>query len=221
MVKTIITRRVGLTVVAALATLGFAAPAASANPAGADTATCTLGVNGVAGPITPPIPPPPAGVHQDGTYAFGGSATCVVNDVDTDSAGTTVPIAIQSAGYYTNEVCGTGNVNGTAGITTTVPGNELGNGPVPAAAAGPPPTWYVPQGSATAANNGIANKFTAASYGIDFQAGVGSLGGGATLPDSDAANITGTIDITPQNAGGCVNANVSFFNVNGSFTAES
>jgi hypothetical protein len=218
--------------VAVVGTLAVAAPAASANATGADSVACSF-TAGTAGPLTYNglTTGIPAGtVGGDGSFAFTTTtpATCVVVDVDGDATPGTYNVTIDSAGYFTNEVCGTGNVAGTAALWASTAGSGLGTTAAAAPSAGlpptTPPTFYAP-----------ATGYTTADYGIDFQNGVGTLGGNALTPPDpaghdaaipDSANASGTVDITPQPANGqgqvgCVNHNATGFTVQGSFTATS
>jgi hypothetical protein len=184
---------------------------------------------------------------------------------DGSPLGVPVNVNINSAGYYTNDiVVGNGNVAGTAAVWEQVPAGgaaqgEFGNagtggaapcGPPgalpPAPLAGPPPTWYVPQGGVPAVNNGLANCWTAVGYGIDFTAGTsppfeGDLAGSAVTPymgrgaqaeknwdgtmNPDAWYVKGAVNIRPNPpvacppnpAPGCVTG----FAVTGAFTAVS
>jgi hypothetical protein len=83
-------------------------------PAGFDAAVFT----GAAGGITPPVQT----VGGTGTYSFSGSCTVAVGDSEVGGA-PEVPSSctITSTGSFTNVVCGTGLVTGSATINEGAP----------------------------------------------------------------------------------------------------
>jgi flagellar capping protein FliD len=167
----------------------------SAQAAGRDNSSCVF--QGLTGSLNPPIPPPPAGNGQTGTYTFNGtSATCVIVDTE-ESAGNSavVPVTINSAGRYSNIACGTGTAIGDTTVgPTTVTG---ANSELPISASG------------------------TSIYTINFAGGTGPLtfGSGVTDADGEAISGGGHVTITPSNTGGCVTVPAQGFSVAGSFTA--
>jgi hypothetical protein len=230
-----------------LGTLAFSVASANAFPA--DRVVCAF--QGAAGPLSPgiPIAAGPGNPITDGSYVFATAANnpavCIqVADTEGDGAAANTPfnVRIWSAGYYTNDfVVGNGNVNGTAGLCETGSAvSEFGTGC--AAMTSPvvsPPTWYVPQGSATPLSNGLANGWTAADFGIDFAGGAGTLCGSAVTPNQgrgaaleknwdgstnpDAWVVCGAVSITPTTTSPLPPpaGSVTGFAVAGAFTAES
>jgi hypothetical protein len=260
MTLSVMKSRFAVALAVAGSTLAFGVVSASAFPG--DRVACAFA--GAAGPLAPPIPV--QGNVTDGSYVFvtlpGAPATCVqATDTEANTpqnadatVNTPFSVRIRAAGYYTNDfVVGNGNVNGTAGLCEDQsllppppppPVSEFGIGC--AAMTAPvvsPPTWYVPQGSATATSNGLANDWTAADYGIDFAGGAGTIIGSAVSPNRgkvppggtetnydgsknpDAWSVLGAVNITPSPTVPCVppqsTACVPGFAVTGAFTAES
>jgi hypothetical protein len=223
----IIRLRVGLALMVVLSSLAFGVSTASAVQG--DTITCAF--TGLAGTLVPPVNGALGGPN-DGSYTFSSTVpatnprpTCVGTDIDGTATGV-YQVDIESAGYYSNLVCGTGSVAGSAGVgnSTTIQGlgpSEVGAGSPPVATT-PPPTWYVPQGATIGANNGLANNWTAVGYGIDFDAGDGTLGGGAVTPssDTDAFYVSGSVAIVDNTNTVPCSGPVGAFRVAGAFTAS-
>jgi hypothetical protein len=201
-------RRVLAGLVAAGALAAALIGSTSAQAVGNDHSSCVL--QGVTGSLTPPIPPPPAGNGQTGTYTFNGSATCAV--VDADGEGATGPAAttITSTGKYSNIACGTGFVGGSDTTFTGPAGNPEF------------PVTTTPAG--------------ALDYEINFAGGSGPLlaAQGQTLAgnpfgpmtgsfkdgDGETLTATGNIHITPIPSTGCSTSPATGFNVNGTIHTE-
>jgi hypothetical protein len=196
----------------ALSALMVVGPAAA--EAHTNSYACT--VTGATGSLVPPIPSivndaqTGTGVQDEetGTYTFDGGGTCSKND------GAPYDVVIDSAGHYTNTVCGTGTATDDEESNTTVVGIPLG--PVPPV----PPEEE-------------AEETVSALYHIVFEGGAGEL----TIDDArsdthednpspdEPGSGSGVIDIVPSpGQGNCVTAqpdgNVSEFTVSGAFTAE-
>lgn len=240
MIRSILMSRVGLASLAAAcaAVIVAAAIAAPAASAAAKTSHLACEFDGVAGNLNPAIPA--VAFEQDGLYSFHGSATCTAVDPDhLIPPPAPFTVYIESNGYYSNLVVGTGDVAGVACISvnpnpapippnTDPTGGEIGATPCPTAPT-PLPTqanlvdyFHFPGG--TTGNSRVG-------YGIDFGASGGNLGGGAYgpavepatppplgsgLPNTgpDAYNVTGGVNILADQV-----PPVSSFTVHGAFDA--
>jgi hypothetical protein len=210
MMRSILARRIGLTALAVASALAIMAPAASAEPVASDL-LCQF--TGVTGTLNPPIPA--VAVEQDGLYSFHGGATCVA----VDDTATPIAVKIESNGYYSNLVVGTGDVAGVACVTTAPnpdPTGEIGTTPCTTASETAPVDYFHFPGG------GTGN--VRVGYGIDFANSAGALGGGAYGPGTETGQAAGSLDA--YNVVGAVQilANqappVSTFTVTGAFVGE-
>src|SRR5687767_15017598 len=97
-------RKLAIMAVGAVLAMGaFGTSTASA----ANAYTCNF-TNGLAGNINPGV----GALLGGGTYTFDGNASCTIN-------GATVGARITAGGTFTNLVCGTGLVTGSATVTDT------------------------------------------------------------------------------------------------------
>jgi hypothetical protein len=182
-----------VTVVALTALSAALIGSTSAEAVGHDHVSCVF--SGVA-LVNPPIPPPPAGTGQTGTYALNAAiGTCVIVDADEGNTGV-VPVTINSAGRYVNAACVTGHWTGDTTVGPTTVSGASGELPI------------------TGSGSNI--------YTFDFVAGTGPLTFGSGVTDGDGEAIVGGghVIMAPSNTGGCVTAPAQAFNVAGSFHAE-
>lgn len=196
-------RRIGVLTSLAVTAAMFAG--VSSAQAQYEQAACVF--TGLSGALVDPIPPPPAGLGQVGSYDFTGRANCAATltgggqiTPDADGENTT----ITSAGTYDNIACGTGWAYDLGGDGSTV---------------------VDPDAGAPISNIG---------YEIFFGGGNGNLvigEGNANAPSANGAALgggytgDGVVHITPQNRQppnnvGCATAPTAQFEVAGSFAAD-
>jgi hypothetical protein len=195
----------------AICVLAFGVTGASANPTHGGACAFTGLAGNITGTNNPPgvealltdllkVPQPnntPTGTPLDilldtdsGTYTFGGSATCLINDARPNSPRVEQNVSITSAGAYTNTICGTGTA--TSRNQTTVK-DSLGGMLVDT----------VDYDILFVGGNG-ALSITKARDASD-----GNFGSGA-----------GYVHITPTQGGNCVTTDVSKFDVAGAFAVH-
>ena len=219
-------RRIGVLMSLAVVAVMFAGvSSAQASGHTGDSAVCVF--TGLAGNLSPAIPPgPQVPPPSRGTYNFNGAATCA--GTFSGSPYGPSPATITSDGEYYNIQCGTGWAQDVvtpagqegAGITTIdVSGTNAAGQDIP------PVTEAKYEIPFTAGNGPIKigtgqrtqNPFDNGAYGPDPVAGPFN---GDPI-NTDHWTGSGFVHITPSNAtsGGCVSQPVSSFEVAGSFDA--
>jgi hypothetical protein len=182
----------------------------SAQAAGNDHFSCVF--QGVTGNLTPPIPPPPAGSGQKGTYSFTGGATCAVVDADGEGVDGTFNTTVTSQGSYSNAACDTG----------FVAGSDTRFDETPAATDPEFPITTSPAGGLDYEINfaGGSGPFLAAQGQVLPTSPYGPMTGSFKDGDGETLTITGDVHITPGNTGGCVTQAVTGFDVDGTLHME-
>ena len=189
-----LTKRFLVLALAALAASFVVVPSASA-----DSATCVF--DGVAGNISPVIPPAPT-TGGEGTYTFNGGADCQY--VDTTGAGANTEYAttaaIASSGEFQNNICSTGWAFSNWGL--------------------PPDDADLVGNTTVNFANANATDVTSLSYQIRFTGGNGTIFNIRNVNGSATSAGTGNVQILPSAGSSCTGPpGVSSFDVLGGFSA--
>jgi hypothetical protein len=173
----------------ALGTLALGASVAQADDLFGAAFTGSTGAAGV----NPPIPPPPAGNGQTGSYSFTGACAApgpFVDPTDLAESGQLIGCTISSTGTYSNIACGTGTATGTATVTLV-----------------PEPDPVVPHDSPVTVG-----------YTIQFVGGQGPIRvTSVSHGDGTGGTVIGFASLKPIPATGCATTAATGFDVTGAF----